>query len=327
MAYNSANVARLRQEFEAKHLRAIEDADRRTAELYVKLPELRAIDSELAGTGVRIMRAINGQEGHGTLDERINQVRSMNEDLQKLRNECLTSAGYPSDYTDPVYECPACQDYGFVDTRMCVCLKRALVMAGYESSGIGRLIETQSFDTFSLDYYSEDTRALENMRRVLALCKDYAENFGKNGGNLLLCGATGLGKTHLSTSIAKVIIENGYDVVYDTASNIFADFEYERFSRSYSDTSEVRTARYFACELLIMDDLGTEVSNQFTISCLYNLINTRINNGRWMIINTNLTRDELRRRYADRITSRLFGEFSPLMFYGRDIRAQKLAKQ
>ncbi|MBQ2766264.1 MAG: ATP-binding protein, partial [Clostridia bacterium] len=147
---------------------------------------------------------------------------------------------------------------------------------------------------------------------------------GVNGENVFFCGTTGLGKTHLSTAIAKTLIERGFDVVYDTAQNILSDFEYERFGRSYGDDSESRTDKYFDCDLLIIDDLGTEMTNQFTVSCLYNIINTRINHSKSMLISTNLTQNEIRERYSDRITSRLFGDFMVMRFVGKDIRLQKL---
>ena len=131
-----------------------------------------------------------------------------------------------------------------------------------------------------------------------------------------------MGKTHLSTALAGEIIGRGYDVVFETAQNLFSDFEFERFNRPYNSVAdeENRTEKFFDCDLLIIDDLGTEMSNQFTVSCLYNVINTRLNKGKTMIINTNLTRDELNKRYQDRITSRLFGEFNPIIFYGQDVR-------
>jgi DNA replication protein DnaC len=188
------------------------------------------------------------------------------------------------------------------------------------------LIKTQSFETFDISFYKDDKKASANIDTILSACRSYADEFSAGSrSNLLFRGSTGLGKTHLSTSIAKVVIERGYDVVYDTAQNIFTDFESERFSHNYNNGgSEKLTARYLDCDLLIIDDLGAEMSNQFTVSCLYNIINTRINFDRSAIINTNLTWDELRRRYSDRITSRLFGEFKPYEFIGSDIRAKKL---
>ncbi len=290
----------------------------------MQYPELEKIDRVLAETGLSILKeAAKGKEG---LEERIEAIKEGNKSLLEARGAYLQSIGYPVDYTSVKYECEKCSDTGFVGTKMCDCLRRELVLAGYESSGIGGLIRTQSFESFSLDYYNRTPSELRNMQMILDTCKAYAERFSEaNGESLFFCGTTGLGKTHLSTAIAKVLIERGFDVVYDSAQNIISDFEFERFGRGYGDDSESRTDKYFECDMLIIDDLGTEMANQFTVSCLYNIINTRINHSKSMIISTNLAQNEIRERYSDRITSRLFGDFMVMKFAGKDIRLQKLS--
>lgn len=323
MGYNKENYARLRQEYADKNLRAKKAAESRTAELHKKYPELLKIDNVLAETGLRILsEAMKGKDG---LDERLRKLRAENEELCQARRAYLESIGYPGDYTAVKYECDICMDTGFDGRKVCKCLHRDLVLAGFESSGIGKLIATQSFETFDLRYYNRSPEERARMEMILNSCQGYASAFSDStSDNLLFCGATGLGKTHLSTSIAKCVIEKGYDVIYDTVENIMSDFQHERFGRGYGDTEEPVTDKYFDCDLLIIDDLGTEISNQFTLSCIYNIINTRINNSKPMIISTNVSHDEIRSRYGDRITSRLFGEFIVLKFEGRDIRMQKI---
>lgn len=324
MAYNRENYVRIRQEYADKNLRAKKAAEARASELHMQYPELEKIDKVLAETGLSIFKeAAKGKEG---LEERIAAIREGNKSLLEARGAYLESIGYPADYTAVKYECEKCSDTGFVGTKMCECMRRALILAGYESSGIGGLIRTQSFESFSLDYYKRTPSELANMQMIFDTCKAYAERFcDKNGESLLFCGTTGLGKTHLSTSVAKVLIERGFDVVYDSAQNIISDFEYERFGRGYGDDTDSRTDKYFECDLLIIDDLGTEVANQFTVSCLYNIINTRINHSKSTLISTNLTQEEILKRYGDRITSRLFGDFMAMQFVGKDIRLQKLS--
>ena len=325
MGYNKENYAKIRQIYQDKGRLASEAARIRCEALYAGHPELRKIDLALSETGVKILQAsAMGKEG---LDERIAALKENNMELQAARRAYLESVGYPADYTDVRYECSKCRDTGFDGVGMCDCMRRELVLAGYESSGIGRLIATQSFESFSLDYYDTVSGERSQMDGVLGTCRRYASEFnGTGSGSMLFFGTTGLGKTHLSTSVAKEVIDRGYDVVYDTAQNILSDFEFERFGRGYGDTSEVRTAKYFDCDLLIIDDLGTEMTNQFSVSCIYNIINTRINSQKPMIVSTNLTRNEIRDRYSDRITSRLFGDFMPLMFVGKDIRMKKVMK-
>ena len=322
MGYNRENFVKIKREYEGKKFKAKEESLKRRQELYEKIPELTEIDNALADIGLKMFReALNGKNGY---QDRVARIKKEDQEARKLRAELLLSQGYPTDYTEVKYECSECSDTGFAGINICSCMKRALIMAGYESSGIANLIKTQSFETFNLNYYNDAPNAGKDMEKTLKHCREYAENFGGEGENLLLMGPTGLGKTHLSTSIAKTVIERGYDVVYDTAYNIFEDFQYERFGRTYQDTSDDSRDKYFICDLLIMDDLGTEVINQFTIATMYNLINTRLNSKKSMLINTNLTRDEIRKKYTDRIASRLFGEFTPRLFYGKDVRESKL---
>ena len=203
----------------------------------------------------------------------------------------------------------------------------ALAAMGALRTGAGLvfLAKNQSFETFTLDFYKNHDKI--RMEQNVARLRTFASRFdGKSGESFLLTGPTGLGKTHLSTSVAKVVIERGYDVIYDTTQDILAVFEEERFcSGSGIQHERGRTVeRILTCDLLIIDDLGTEVTNQFTLSCLYNILNTRINHAKSTILNTNLTQTELRSRYTDRIASRLFGECKPLLFQGMDVRLQKL---
>lgn len=321
MAYNPENYKRIAAQYKDKNLLAKQAAEMRRAEIHEKLPQVMEIDRALSTTGLRIMReALNGKEG---LDARIKKLEEGNALLLEARREILLAAGYPEDYTSVHYECNDCMDVGFIDGKMCKCMRRALTLAGYESSGVLKLIEKQNFATFDLKYYDGAERV--NMERILARTKHYAATFdGKHMRNMLFIGTTGLGKTHLSSAIAKEVVENGHDVVYESAQKIFSDFEAEKFGRTAQ--GEDRTSRYMTCDLLIIDDLGTEMQSQFTVSCLYNLVNTRLIAEKSMIISTNIRKEELLSKYTDRITSRLFGEFEICVFSGKDIRSQKLLR-
>lgn len=323
MGYNRDNYKKIKDEFAGKRTAAISAAELRTEELERKYPDLKKLNLAIRETGLRIFDS--AFEPGVDIQKKVAEIEDEYNQNITFRNKFLEAYGYPTDYLDAKFECDKCKDEGFDnDGKMCICMKKALALATYKSSGIGKLIEKQSFDNFKLDYY-EKGKERDNMEAVLDDCKSYTDSFtSKTSENLLFFGTTGLGKTHLSTSIAKGVIDRGFDVVYVTAQDLFEDFEREKFSRSYSSTQENTTEKYFECDLLIIDDLGTELSNQFTVSCLYNLINSRINSEKPMIINTNLNQNDLRDRYADRITSRLFGEFSVMCFYGKDIRLKKL---
>ena len=323
MSYSKSVITKTRASFTTKRQLAIAYSDEAKQKLYSKIEGLKQIDAELANTlGNITIEVARGEKG---IDKRIDELKKKNLDLQKRRAELLKKHGYPADYTDIRYECKKCNDTGYIGVEMCDCLKKALSHNTILESGLGHLIETQSFDTFSLDYYAYNPKILAEMTTVFETLRNYAENFSENSNNLLLVGKTGLGKTHLSTSIAGTVIEKGYNVFYETMQNIMSDFEYERFGRNYNDESSSRkTDIYFDCDLLIIDDVGTEMINNFSISCLYNLLNTRINNKKPIIINSNLSSKELREKYDARITSRLLGEFEAYMFVGYDVRLKKL---
>lgn len=314
----SRKTAEVMEKFAAKRRDAESQSEQRAIEISSLIPEVGEIDRELRLTSVNILTiSASGVD----IEKKMESLRKRTDTLRARRAELLTSAGYPADYTDVHFECSKCCDTGFVGTKVCDCLRREIAIAALEDSGIGKLAKTQSFDTFDFSYYTGD--ALKYIQHNYKVLRDFAENFDPaRPGNFLLMGATGLGKTHLSTSVAKVVIDRGYRVVYDTIDGILSDFKAERFKDTLSE-DEIRE-RYYETDLLIIDDLGCEISNQFTVSCVYNLINTRINSEKSTIINTNLSYEELRECYADRITSRIFGEFSPLVFKGRDIRQQKL---
>lgn len=325
MGYNQANYTRIRKEYETKYLRAREDADRRRAEALLVIPELADIDRALGQTGLMILGAALAGEDP---DASVQAVRSKNEALQKQKRALLVARGFPADYTEIRYECPICQDEGFFEFKICSCMKKKLVEAAYESSGMAELLRVQSFENFDLSYYADDPQTAHHMKRVFDLCLGYARDFSPSVcSNLLLMGGTGLGKTHLSTAIARRVIDEGHDVFYTTVTNLISDFEVQKFGHSVGNETGLGTSQYFDCDLLIVDDLGTEIINQFTATVLYNVINTRISRKKSTIINTNFSRDELRAKYADRITSRLFGEYRVIPFVGRDVRMGKMGRR
>ncbi len=321
MAYNSDAFKKVMDDYSAKRSAAIDEAQKRLKDVTEKCPEIKMIDIALAGTGLEIMEAIS--QGRDGIEERIARIRKNNEELQQQRADCLALLGYLPDHTIPKFDCKKCKDTGYDGARLCECFKKELTLETCRRSGLGRLVDIQTFDSYSLDYFKYNPDVYENMSEVFEICKNYAEDFSSKSENLMLIGDTGLGKTHLSTAIAGRIIERGFDVCYDTATNVFASFENERFGKQNSKFA-IPTERYFECDLLIIDDLGTEPITQFTVSSLYNLINTRAMNEKQVMLNTNLSLSEMQKKYGDRIASRLFGESIILKFVGKDIRLQKI---
>ena len=327
MGYEASVLRRATKRLEEAR-RAREAAqDRLRGEIYAKLPRAAAIDRELRQTIVHIISA-SLRDG-GDPAPALGEVREKNLALQRERAGLLEAHGYPADALDDKPACPKCGDTGWVGANMCACLKK--LCAQEQIAELSKLLDLgeQSFDAFSLDYYSplpwpgESLTPRENMEFVLEVCSSYARRFGKfYFRNLFLTGAPGLGKTFLSACIARTVAEKGFSVVYDTAVNIFSRFEEQKFARDREEAGEARdeTRRYLGCDLLILDDLGSELTTPFVQSALYTLINSRLTADKGTVISSNLTMDQVRQRYTPQIASRLEGEYRALPFYGEDIR-------
>lgn len=324
MGYSAEVVRKVNEAYEKKRADAVNLAEQHRNEVIMKYPDFLQIDRALSQTGLIIYKAsLEGTEG---LEERIENIRNENLHLQSAKTEFLVQHGFPADYLDVKFSCDKCNDTGYVGIGMCACKKKALVNEAYNHSGLGSVLKYQTFKNFDLSYY-EDEQDRIHMEGILEKAKKYVSDFGKpdKESNLLFIGTTGLGKTHITTAIAKGVIDKAYDVVYDSAQNIIRAFENERFDKDERASTEVQ--RYFDCDLLIIDDLGTEFRNSFTMSCIYNLLNTRINAGKPMIISTNIdSPSKFFEIYEDRISSRLIGSFRSLKFVGSDIRLAKVKK-
>ncbi len=319
MGFNRENYKKIKEEYDGKYLRAQEEAQFRRAEVHAALPEIADIDRELSITGFNIFDATL----RANMEE-LENVKKRNRELLEKRAKLMMIAGFEPNYTEIKYECPICADTGVVDHSMCKCMRKKLIEASIASSGMGDLIKRQNFDNFNLEYYRDDEESYKQMSLIYGVLKKYAENYDASKSNsIALFGGTGLGKTHLSSAVAGVVIEKGNDVYYTSAMNMFADFEQKRFgtSTSYDVSGDIQ--QYFTCDLLIIDDLGVETINQFTISCLYNVINTRLNRKKQTILSSNFSKEEFKQKYWDRIASRVLGEYVNLPFIGNDIRQMK----
>ncbi len=321
MAFNRKIAAEVYAGYDDLRRRAESEAEARRAEAEEKIPGLRDVDRLLAMTGPRLMAVALKKSGETVEDVRLDVTR-----LRAEREALLTAGGFPADYPDVKYSCPVCSDTGTVDGRLCLCARRRIIEKELEASGISGLAGECSFDSFDLSYYSNDQAVYSNMKRVFEIVRGYAEDFSTGSPNLLFCGNTGLGKTHLAAALVGRVIDRGYDALYSGAVGLFADFESIRFRASTGVESGNDTERYFGSELLVIDDLGAEVTNSFTVSCLYDIMNRRRAAGLPTVITTNLNQRELGPRYTDRIVSRLFGDYLPLVFSGTDVRLQKLGR-
>ena len=323
MAYSTEVVKRARERLaQAKEDRESENRQH-LAEAYAKIPRIRQIDMELRRTMAQAAQAafLQGSDGRELLE----QARQQNLGLQQERRE-LVERYFEEGFLDESPICSLCGGSGYVGANMCECLRELCRQEQKREVSIlsgGR----ESFSQFRLEYYPDrlDPKCgaipREVMELNLQICRRYALNFSEFSGNLLFVGNTGLGKTFLSACIARTVADRGFSVAYETASGLFAKLERARFEPSEEIRRE--TDRFLNCDLLILDDLGTEMPGVFVTSALYSLLNDRLLLGRPMVISTNLNIDEIGRRYNPQIASRLHGNFTRLTFVGEDIRVLK----
>ncbi len=327
MAYDANVQRRAADRLEQERRRRQERTERLRLEAYEKEPRLEQLDRRIQGTMAGLVAAAL-RRGSDPVAA-VQAVREENQDLQRERAVLLGAMGLPEDALDDKPACPLCRDTGWQGAKMCRCLKE--LCAQEQIKELSKLLDLgeQSFDSFRMDYYSQTpwsahgTSPRGNMELVYDVCLSYATKFGRFAlKNLFLSGPPGLGKTFLSACIARTVSENGFSVVYDTAGNIFAQFEARKFLRDSRDGLDARdeTRRYLSCDLLILDDLGSELTTQFTQSALYELVNARLVGEKHTVISSNLTMGEAAQRYAPQIASRLEGEYHVLHFFGDDVR-------
>ena len=323
MAYSAEVVHRARERLaQAKADRETEN-QRHLLEAYRRVPRLKQIDMELRRTMAVAAQTVFSQGG----DVRavMEQVRNENLTLQTERKE-LIAANFEEGYLDEKSICDRCGGTGYVGSTMCRCLAE-LCRQEQRKELTFLNVGAESFEQFRLEYYPDriDPKQGVNIRAVMEktfqICRKYAFNFTEQSENMLFSGGTGLGKTFLSACIARAVADRGYSVCYETASHLFTKMERAKFGGDEDARRE--TEKYTACDLLILDDLGTEMSGQFTTSALYTLINDRILAGKATIISTNLNNDDLEKRYSSAIASRLRGNFRRIPFMGEDIRLKK----
>ena len=328
MALDGKLLARAKAALAEKRKRHSELYERRLETAYAKAPRIRVLDRELAATMTELIRVALSVDSSGQVED----IRLRNLELQEERRGELLRAGFSENYLDDGYMCDKCHDTGYAGVKMCSCLTELYKYEQRASLSSLLKLGNETFDNFELSYY-DDTPAPDtgisprrSMEIIYETCVEYARKFGKKSMNLFFNGSPGLGKTFLSACIAHVAAENGCSVVYDMASSVFSKFEDAKFSRT-DDLDEARAEvnRYLECDLLILDDLGTEMTTAFTISALYEIINLRLVTNRKTIVSSNLTLFEMRRRYSEQIMSRLEGEYQVLTFRGDDIRRKRNA--
>lgn len=323
MAYSAEVVQRAR----ARLAQAREDREsenrQHLAVAYQRLPRLREIDIELRRTMAQAAQAafLQGSDGRELLEQARKQNLALQQERQALAETCFEPG-----YLDDSPLCSLCGGTGYVGSNMCECLRELCRQEQKKEVSI-LSGSTDSFQKFRLDYYPDridpkygaSPRTI--MERNFQCCRRYALSFSADAGNLLFVGGTGLGKTFLSACIARTVADRGFSVAYETANHLFGKLEQAKFNPT--EESHREADRLLACDLLIIDDLGTEMPGQFVTAALYSLLNDRLLAGKPMVVSTNLTVEDMNRRYSPQIASRLHGSFQRLTFVGEDIRVLK----
>lgn len=322
MSYSEKVFETARSRFEARKMQAKNEADKRHEEIIKKIPGYSKLEIELANTMTESVKAIADKNPESK--EIIRRAMERNVIIQDHMEQLLEQYGYPSNYMSRIYSCEKCRDSGTVDGAWCECFTQLLKVAAAEEFNENSMLTLCRFEDFDLSLYPDnDTTPLgKSSRAAMEVnfneCVEFAKNFNGKGTGLLIVGKTGLGKTHLSLSIANELIQRGYSVMYNSTPSILSTLEKESFGKSDTNTMPLITS----CDLLILDDLGTEYKSDRFPTFLYEIINTRRSRMLPTIINTNLSMDEMTERYQDRLCSRMFS-MKVMMFFGSDNRFTK----
>lgn len=323
MAYTKEIYEKAAEELERRRQKATDTAERHRKEIAARFPDLLLLESEMAAASLDVVRAVaNGSDATAI----IGKLSKRNLELQNERRLLIAKAGYPADYLEPAYTCKACRDKGILDGKFCACHLQLLKKLSYDALSGKSPLKLSRFSDFDLSYYPEEKEngvsPRQRMTEIFEFCRDYAEDFDCASPSIYMYGETGLGKTHLSLAIAGEAIEKGFGVVYGSAQNLLSKLEREKFG-SYGESASATEDLLLQCDLLVLDDLGAEFSTKFTVSAIYNIINSRMAAGLPTIISSNITLDEMRERYTSRVVSRIIGTYVMLEFVGSDVRQLK----
>ncbi|MCR5467776.1 MAG: ATP-binding protein [Lachnospiraceae bacterium] len=324
MPLSNSQYDSLFREYNDKQIRNQRILDERKKELYAKAPRLKEIEKSISSIAVSsAAKMLSGDTGA------IDELKIRLDALKNERNELLNQLGYAPNYlTEPPYDCKDCRDTGYIDNNRCHCFRQRAIDLVYTQSNLGNILADENFDNFRFDYYPKDDinpttklSSYESMKTFVQKVKDFINDFDSKFENLFLYGDTGVGKTFLSNCIAKELLDTAHSVIYLSAFQLFdilRDADFERDSESMLQGDNISN-----CDLLIIDDLGTELSNSYTNSALFNCLNERILNKKSTIISTNLSVELFSDTYSERIMSRIYSNYELLRLSGADIRIKK----
>lgn len=323
MAINNSQYDAIFRNYAQKQVHNRDIVDKRRKTVYNLIPELENIHNSISLLSVsQARKLLNGDENA------LNELKIEIKKLTDRKTELLISAGFSADYLEPVYDCPDCKDTGYIGNQKCHCFQKAIIELLYSQSNLQDILKRENFDTFSFSYYSDNhmdpvtgRSSLATVKNAYLVAKDFVDTFGKDFRNLFLYGDTGVGKTFLSNCIARELIDKAFSVIYMTSFELFDTMAKSKFEKDAA--AEMMCEHIFDCDLLIIDDLGTELANSFTISQLFLCLNERLLKKRSTIISTNLSLDSIVDIYSERTFSRITSNYTMLKLTGDDIRIKK----
>lgn len=330
MSLTNTQYDAIMRQYEARQIENRHIVQNRMQEAYERCPQLKELDAAISSVSVsRARRLLEGD------DKSLDFLKHELKELTTQKKQLLNEMGYPADYFEPPYQCRDCKDTGFIGSKKCHCFKQAAIDMVYTQSNMRRILEQENFNTFSYDYYSKEDgkngiagSSFAAAQSAVFQCKSFIRNFDFSFENLFIYGDTGVGKTFLSNCVAKELLDTGHSVIYFTAFELFHLFEKVTFQKG-RDRDVVMDGDYqnlFDCDLLIIDDLGTEFSNSFTTSQLFLCLNERILRQKSTIISTNLNISQLAELYSERTFSRITSYYTIIKMFGSDIRILKKIK-
>lgn len=328
MALTTLQYEKIKRVYEERRLQSAYELDMRKAEIYVKIPEYKEINDEIISTCMRYGKTMitnpdsktDSSNSNSSTSASLAQMHSDLYDLRMKKNKILTDAGYPHDYLEMTYVCSECRDTGYIGNEKCRCFKQMEVEFLYDSSQLHEMLAQNNFSLLSRHYYQGEE--LEQFENILTTCKNFINNFNSDYRNLYFYGTVGTGKSFLSGCIAKELLDRGSSIVYFSAVQIFQTISAFFYEKDKTYLNKLLDTMY-NCDLLIIDDLGTELTNDFVRTQLFSILTERGLRRKSIIISTNLSLEELRSNYSERVFSRICGNFELLKFKGKDIRMQK----
>lgn len=313
MAISNSQMDTILKKYEDTRLKNFHIQESRREHVYKVVDGYKELDESTVSVSMDVAKRRLSGDSNATLE-----LHKLLEDLKKMKKSLLAGAGLPSDYLEPVYDCSDCQDTGYIGREKCHCLKQQIINILYEQSNIVSHLDQNNFSTLRYDFYKGED--LDAFKRTVDKCHNFVDTFGKENRNMFLYGTVGTGKSFLSGCIAKELLDKGYSVIYFSSSSFFNALAKETFDSQYRKEQPSIYEYIYNCDLLIIDDLGTETTNKFTTAELFSCINERALRGKSIVISSNLMLNEIRDRYSDRIFSRIISSFDACKLSGPDIR-------